>query len=181
MHTDVRVLKVNGNYTSYLQDVCCLTSGGDFFFPCKEEIMDKRLVVCTLITAGRFLWSLLQWLLVDWGALKVWWQGFDYKITELLQATFLISNSDRISRTLCIRRHQMWNRDSSLRQQYNFNLQMWLPNFQSFFTQLKIILKTTDIKYKWHKEYHSLIKISKSILQLQLIFLSWRLFVCFFF
>ena len=55
MHTDVRVLKVNGNYTSYLQDVCCLTSGGDLFFPCKEEIMDKRLVVCTLITAGRLL------------------------------------------------------------------------------------------------------------------------------
>lgn len=38
-----------------IKDVCCLTSGGDFFFPCKEEIMDKRLVVCTLITAGRLV------------------------------------------------------------------------------------------------------------------------------
>ena len=156
MHTDVRVLKVNGDFTSYLQDVCCLTSGGDFFFPCKEEIMDKRLVVCTLITAGRFLWSLLQWLLVDWGALKVWWQGFDYKITELLQATFLISNSDRISRILCIRCHQMWNRDSSLWQQHNFNLQTWLPNFQSFFTQLKIILKTTRNTSDTRNIIHSL-------------------------
>ena len=118
--------------------------------------MDKRLVVCTLITAGRLLWSLLQWLLVDWGALKVWWQGFDYKITELLQATFLISNSDRISRILCIRCHQMWNRDSSLWQQHNFNLQTWLPNFQSFFTQLKIILKTTRNTSDTRNIIHSL-------------------------
>ena len=154
MHTDVRVLKVSGNYTSYLQDVCCLTSGGDFFFPCKEEIMDKRLVVCTLITAGRLLWSLLQWLLVDWGALTVWWQGFDYKITELLQATFLISNSDRISRILCIRCHQMWNRDSSLWQQHNFNLQTWLPNFCH--SSLNLNHFKNHMKYKWHKEYHSL-------------------------
>lgn len=36
-----------------LQDVCCITPGGDFFMPSKEAIMDKRLVVSTLITAGR--------------------------------------------------------------------------------------------------------------------------------
>lgn len=139
--------------------------------------MDKRLVVCTLITAGRFLWSLLQWLLVDWGALKVWWQGFDYKITELLQATFLISNSDRISRILCIRCHQMWNRDSSLWQQHNFNLQTWLPNFCH--SSLNLNHFKNHMKYKWHKEYHSLVNISKSILRLQLIFLSWSLFFSF--
>ena len=40
---------------SSLQDVCCITSGGDFFVPSKETIMEKRLVVSTLITAGRLL------------------------------------------------------------------------------------------------------------------------------
>lgn len=40
---------------SSLQDVCCITSGGDFFMPSKEAIMEKRLVVSTLITAGRLL------------------------------------------------------------------------------------------------------------------------------
>ena len=40
---------------SSLQDVCCITSDGDFFVPSKETIMEKRLVVSTLITAGRLL------------------------------------------------------------------------------------------------------------------------------
>lgn len=35
-----------------IKEVSCITSGGDFYFPSKQEIMDKRLVVCTLITAG---------------------------------------------------------------------------------------------------------------------------------
>lgn len=38
-----------------IKGVCCITPGGDFYFPSKQEIMDKRLVVCTLITAGRLV------------------------------------------------------------------------------------------------------------------------------
>lgn len=37
-----------------LRDVSCI-SGDEFYFPSKEEIMEKRLVVCTLISAGRLV------------------------------------------------------------------------------------------------------------------------------
>ncbi|KAK2550951.1 putative helicase mov-10-B.1 [Acropora cervicornis] len=39
-----------------LRDVSCI-SGNEFYFPSKQEIMEKRLVVCTLITAGRLVSS----------------------------------------------------------------------------------------------------------------------------
>ncbi|EDO34496.1 predicted protein [Nematostella vectensis] len=56
----MKMLRLNAFGRSYaslsdsIKVVSCIHDG-DFFFPGKEEIMNKRLVVCTLVTAGRLV------------------------------------------------------------------------------------------------------------------------------
>ena len=64
----------------------------------------------------------LLWLLVEWGAVKVWWQGFGYKSTMLLWATFLFSKGNQILRAV----RCQWSNMKASKTRSNSILSQWL-------------------------------------------------------